>query len=87
MGIYHFDFETGQAGKLIFDDPKCQDIDPIAIYQRKTPPIIPSFVDRKQKTGTFLCVNPYLSDRPTTSNRVVVGELPPAKQPVKGVLM
>ena len=31
-----------------------------------------------EKTGTFLCVNPYLSDR-VFNGRVVVGELPPAK--------
>jgi len=86
MGIYHFDFSTGRAGKLIFDDPNCQDIDPLAIYRRTPPPVIPSIIDRKQKTGTFLCVNPYLSDRPATSNRVVVGELPPAKPgEIKGV--
>jgi len=85
MGIYHFDFKSGRVGKLIFDDPAAQDIDPIAIYTRNPPPVIPSLIDYKEKTGTFLCVNPYLSDR-KPSPRVVVGELPPAEPgTIKGV--
>ncbi len=85
MGVYHFNFKAGRAGTLIFDDPRAQDIDAIAIYRRPTPPIIPSMVDRTKKTGTFLCVNPYLSDRKPSKN-VVVGQLPPAVPgEIKGV--
>jgi len=85
MGIYHFDFKAGRVGKLIFDDPDAQDVDPIAIYVRTPPPIIPSLIDRSQKTGTFLCVNSYLSDR-KPSNRAVIGSLPPAEPgTIKGV--
>jgi len=78
LGVYRFDFKAGRAGKLVYDDPKCQDYDAIAIYPRPVPPIIPSMVIPGAKTGTFLCVNPYLSDRKPTK-RAVVGELPPAK--------
>ncbi len=78
LGIYHFDFAAGRAGKLIFDDPRAQDYDAIAIYPRPVPPVIPSLVQPHKKTGTFLCVNSYLSDRKPSPN-IVVGQLPPAK--------
>ncbi|NOZ20929.1 MAG: hypothetical protein GXP25_07540 [Planctomycetes bacterium] len=79
LGIYYFDFKTGRPGKLIFDDPNAQDYDALAIYKRTPPPVIPSMVIPGKKTGTFLCTNAYLSDRPKQDKRVVVGELPPAK--------
>ncbi|MEW6359208.1 MAG: hypothetical protein AB1696_22935 [Planctomycetota bacterium] len=79
LGIYHFDFKTGRPGKMVFDDPNAQDFDPIAIYERTPPPVIPSALIPNAKTGTMLCTNSYLSDRPVQDKRVVVGELPPAK--------
>jgi len=77
-GIYVFDFQSGKPGRLIFDDPGSQDYDPIAIYTRPVPPIIPSMVNKAKRTGTLTCANAYLSDRPLDQKQVVVGALPPA---------
>jgi len=79
MGVYRFDFDSGRPGRIIYDDPKTQDYDAIAIYRRTTPPSLQPMTIPGRKTGTFFCVNAYLSDRKTQSKRVVVGELPPAK--------
>lgn len=79
MGIYRFDFQAGRPGRLIFDDPVAQDYDAIAIYKRPMPPAPQRMVVDGKKTGTFFCVNAYLSDRPVQNKRTVVGELPPAK--------
>ena len=78
LGVYRFDFASGRAGRLIFDDPNAQDFDAIAIYSRPVPPDVPSMVVPGKKTGVMCCVNAYLSDRPKQTKRVVVGELPPA---------
>ena len=86
LGIYAFDFQSGRPGRIIFDDPGAQDYDPIAIYPRPAPPVIPRIVTRGKKTGRMFCVNPRLSDRPADNKRVVVGELPPAApEQVRGV--
>lgn len=77
-GIYVFDFATGRPGRLIFDDPDAQDYDPVAIYARPEPPQIPSMVIRSRNTGTFTCVDAYLSDRPATRSTVELGSMPPA---------
>ena len=79
LGIYQFGFQAGRPARLLFDDPNAQDFDPIAIYARPKPPIIPRMVNPKKKTGVMTCVNAYLNDRPRQTKRVVVGELPPAK--------
>ena len=78
-GIYLFDFDSGRPGQLVFDDPTCQDYDPIAICKRPVPPIVPRMVVPGRKTGIMFCVNAYLSDRPRQDQRVVVGQLPPAE--------
>jgi len=79
MGIYTFDFESGRAGRLIYDDPASQDIDANAIYARPEPTVIPRVTLPGRKTGTLTCQNAYLSDRPKTTRYPVVGRLPPAK--------
>ncbi|MBT3200039.1 MAG: hypothetical protein HN350_08980 [Phycisphaerales bacterium] len=79
MGVYHFDFASGRPGRIIYDDPKTQDYDAIAIYRRTTPPALQPMTIPGRKTGSFFCVNAYLSDRKKQSKRVVVGELPPAE--------
>ena len=77
-GIYVFDFTAGRPGRLIFDDPDAQDYDPVAIYARPEPPQIPSMVIRSRSTGTFTCVDAYISDRSPTRKNVVLGSMPPA---------
>lgn len=79
LGIYLFDFDSGRPGRLVFDDPTCQDYDALAIYPRPLPPIIPRMVVDGSKTGTMFCINAYLNDRPKQKSRVVVGNLPPAE--------
>ena len=78
LGIYWFDLPTGRPGRLVFDDPSAQDLSPMAIAPRPVPPAIPSLVQPGAKTGTLLCVNPYLSDRKATK-LVEIGHLPPAR--------
>ncbi|HUS93123.1 MAG TPA: hypothetical protein VM695_14795 [Phycisphaerae bacterium] len=78
LGIYWFDLAAGQAGRLVFDDPHAQDLWPLAVQPRPAPPVIPSLVQPGRRTGTLLCVNPYLSDR-GASQSVTVGRLPPAR--------
>ncbi len=86
LGIYLFDFDAGRPGRLVFDDPTCQDYDALAIHPRPLPPIVPRMVVPGKKTGIMFCVNAYLSDRPRQNNRVVVGQLPPAEpDEIKGV--
>jgi len=85
-GLYTFDFESGRAGRLVFDAPNVQDYDPIAVTKRRVPDYVPNLVVPGAKTGVMCCVNPYLSDRPKQNNRTVVGQLPPAEPgTVKGV--
>ena len=79
MGVYRFDFASGRPGRIIYDDPKTQDYDAIAIYPRRKPPALQPMTIPGRKTGSFFCVNAYLSDRKKQSKRVVVGELPPAE--------
>ena len=79
MGIYRFDFGAGRPGRIIYDDPKAQDYDAIAIYPRRVPPSLQPMTVPGKKTGTFFCVNAYLSDRKKQSKRAVIGELPPAE--------
>ena len=79
MGVYRFDFASGRPGRIIYDDPKTQDYDAIAIYPRRKPPALQPMTIPGRKTGAFFCVNAYLSDRRKQSKRVVVGELPPAE--------
>jgi len=79
MGVYRFDFTSGRPGRIIYDDPKTQDYDAIAIYPRPRPPVLQPMTVPGRKTGSFFCVNAYLSDRKKQSKRAVVGELPPAE--------
>ena len=80
MGVYRFDFASGRPASLVFDDPKSQDYDAIAIFPRPAPPVTPRGVfPNKTNTGRMTCVNPYLNDRPVQDKRAVVGQLPPAK--------
>jgi len=79
LGIYWFDSATGREGHLIFDDPTAQDLWPRALTARPVPPVIPGLVQPGRRTGTLLCVNPYLSDRKPDAKSVTIGHLPPAR--------
>jgi hypothetical protein len=76
FGLYTFDVKKGVLGDLIFDAPHVQDYDPVAVFPRPTPPVIPDHVKRNRQTGVFVCLNAYASDR-GPSNVFEVGTLPP----------
>ncbi len=60
-GIYWFDYETKKAVRPIYNDPKYQSLNPIALESQPVPQIIPDHgIDRTKTSGTLLCLNAYL---------------------------
>ncbi|HID11657.1 MAG TPA: hypothetical protein EYP17_10215 [Candidatus Latescibacteria bacterium] len=63
-GIYFFDFQKGTVGRVVYDDPDWNDIDPVAVVRHPEPKgRITIVVDSKQ-TGHLQCLSVYDSDQP-----------------------
>ncbi|MFQ6040635.1 MAG: hypothetical protein ACE5PV_07245, partial [Candidatus Poribacteria bacterium] len=64
FGIYLFDYETGEPGRKIYDDPEWNDVDAIPITPRPEPMGRITIVVDSLSTGFLQCLNVYDSDRP-----------------------
>lgn len=60
-GIYWFDFENGQVGAPIYNDPAYQALNPLVVAPHPVPKIIPDHdIEYEKTSGTLLCLNAYL---------------------------
>jgi len=61
-GLYLFDMATREL-TLVHDEPGVSDVDPVALTPRPLPRRLqPNLVERKQSTGTILCLSVFNSD-------------------------
>jgi hypothetical protein len=61
-GLYLFDIETRRL-TLVHDEPGVSDVDPVVLAPRPLPQRLqPNLIDRKQSTGTILCLSVFNSD-------------------------
>ncbi|MFQ6091517.1 MAG: hypothetical protein ACE5OR_02360 [bacterium] len=63
-GIYLFDFQQGEPGGVIYDDPRWHELDGVAVVPRPEPQGRITIVDDSKSTGHIQCLNVYDSDRP-----------------------
>ena len=69
-GIYLFDMATRRM-KLVYDDPKVSDVDPIPVAPRPLPASPPPQRDpARAKTGRIVCASVFHTDLPYTHSAV-----------------
>ena len=73
FGIYYV--RQDAARELLVDDPKISCNQPVFLMPRKTPPIRPSVVDYKKKTGTYYVQDVYFGPGLKGIDRGVVKKL------------
>jgi hypothetical protein len=63
-GVYLFDFEKGALGRKLFDDPKWDDLEALAIVSRGEPQGLVSSIVDTLDWAELHCLNIYDSDQP-----------------------